>query len=474
MAEKCTGMVFLDPTNTIEIKRNGDFFVDDLDIGVTADAIKDKSKSTATCLQEDEKIHSLVLNGIGHCLNPIKTSYYDLVFKRDGVRHDFMSSKENPGELSIQIKFDGDKKKIKRLEPHVTSKALGVYLAPNGKYTKQYQILDKKLKKWARKVKALSLSPREKLVAYHGYILRGIIYIISATSFTKQQCEKLQKIIFPILYNAFRIQSNANRTPLYTPKSLGGYGIIPIYHLQGAEKLKFYFMHRRLNDTTGKLLNISTRFIQMELGTSTSFWRLNYNSHEHYITETWITDIWRYLRSCGAHLVDNEFWIYTPPRENDFHLMDIVLKANLSIFQKQVFNQIRLFMKIITASDLINAKTNKVKRNIIGCHYPLTSTFGFPNVKKFPKHWIQIWNSIISTIILPKLRNAPLGRCVSFSHLNCNSTPTSSNNTNKEDVQEYKINMEIDSPAFIQIAAQIQTKISQSPRWMTALKQSST
>lgn len=37
MEEKCTGMKFADPSNTIEIKRNGDFFVDDLDIGVTED-----------------------------------------------------------------------------------------------------------------------------------------------------------------------------------------------------------------------------------------------------------------------------------------------------------------------------------------------------------------------------------------------------------------------------------------------------
>ena len=75
MANKCTGMKFADPTNNIEIHRNGDFFVDDLDIGVNEDAILDKSKSTLQCLQEDEQIHSLVLNGIGHCLNPIKTSY---------------------------------------------------------------------------------------------------------------------------------------------------------------------------------------------------------------------------------------------------------------------------------------------------------------------------------------------------------------------------------------------------------------
>ena len=93
MAERCTGMKFTDPSQSIEIKRNGDFFVDDLDIGVTEDAIEDKSKSTATCLQEDEQIHSLVLNGIGHCLNPIKMSYYDIKYRREGIGHVAMTSK---------------------------------------------------------------------------------------------------------------------------------------------------------------------------------------------------------------------------------------------------------------------------------------------------------------------------------------------------------------------------------------------
>ena len=246
---------------------------------MTADAIQDKSETTATCLQVDEQIHSLVLNGIGHCLNPIKTSYYDLVYKRDGVKHVQMNSDENPGDLKIKVEFEGIFKQIKCLEPDVASKALGVHLAPNGVYSKQYEVLDEKLQKWNQKVKASLLSSREKLVAYHGYILRGIIYIISATNFTKDQCDRLQKNISPILYNAYRVQRHATRTPLYTPKSLGGYGIVSIYHLQGIEKIKFYFMHRRLDDTTGKLLNISTRFTQFELGTSKPFWQLNYKSY---------------------------------------------------------------------------------------------------------------------------------------------------------------------------------------------------
>ena len=262
-------MKFADPTNQIVIQRNGDFFVDDLDIGVTEDAIVDKEKNTRICLQEGEQIHSLVLNGVGHCLNPIKCSWYDIQYKREGVHHVPMSIDENPGELEIQVEFGKETKRIKRLEPHVASKALGIFLAPNGKYGKQYRILDKKIRRWARNVKSSSLTHRERIVAYHGYILRGILYVLSATNFTKEQCNKLQSIISPILYNAYRVHRNAARTPLYTPKSLGDYGVISIYHLQGIEKVEYYLMHRRANDTTGQLLAIGTRYTQFELGTST-------------------------------------------------------------------------------------------------------------------------------------------------------------------------------------------------------------
>ena len=87
-----------------------------------------------------------MLNGIGHYLNPIKTSYYGVVYKRDGVKHVAMTSDENPGELFIQIEFGQDFKIIKRLDPNVASKALGVFLALDGNYTKQFDILAKKIR----------------------------------------------------------------------------------------------------------------------------------------------------------------------------------------------------------------------------------------------------------------------------------------------------------------------------------------
>lgn len=225
-------------------------------------------------------------------------------------------------------------------------------------------------------------------------------------------------------------------------------------------------MHRRLDDTTGKLLQISTRFTQLELGVSSTFWTINYNKYQHYITETWTTDIWRYLDSCGMKMKDDDFWSYQPPQERDFFLMDEVLRTNLSTFQKQVFNQIRLFMKVITAGDLFIAGTTTLKKNVIGCTKPMKSKFGFPNIKPFPKKWQSIWNSIILTVILPRVQNNSLGRWVTTSHLHTDNTLSQ---TQPSTASSYKLaaqSIQITSPKFREAVTHIWKNIDNSPKWL--------
>ena len=167
-----------------------------------------------------------------------------------------------------------------------------------------------------------------------------------------------------------------------------GFIVVPCY---------VYYFHR-IGDTTGKLLNISTRFTQLELGISALFGGSNYLKYAPYITDTWITHIWQYIHSCGVKMTDDDFWTYKLPRRHDFFLMDEVISSILSVEQKQIFNQIRLYMKLISASDLFYPNTNVMKAEILECE-PMKSTFGFPYVKPFPKNWKKTWKSIILTFI---------------------------------------------------------------------------
>lgn len=194
-------------------------------------------------------------------------------------------------------------------------------------------------------MKSTSLTSREKLVAYFGYILKSIQFVVSTTSFTKEECHLLDKIISPVLLHAIRVHKKASRVPVYIPKSIGGYGFMDIYHVQGIEKLKFFVMHYRLHDTTGQLLKISLRQTQMEIGTSGSFHLLPFDGYKHYSTDTWIAQLWSYMCACKTRFVEVDTWVYQRPRQHDFHLMDIIASTDLPTRYKIIFNQVRLFLK---------------------------------------------------------------------------------------------------------------------------------
>ena len=139
---------------------------------------------------------------------------------------------------------------------------------------------------------------------------------------------------------------------------------------------------------------------------------------------------------------------------------------NYSEQQIQMFNQMRLYMKIISASDSIDDTTSTLKINIIRCKKTLPSTYGFPNIKAFPSTWITLWDSIIYSIILPRVQSVPLGRRISHSHLDTSPIYEDLHKTNCEhNVSLQKKDIEITFPAFCNAVNAIQEKIRLSPKW---------
>lgn len=187
MSEHCTGMLYTDPAGDIEVRRNGDIFVDGLDIGVTQSAIKDPNKTPIECLQEDEHMHALLLNSEGHGLNPLKCSFNYVGYKRDNLTHVQLTNDELPGEINVRVGFDSKPEPIKRLEPSSPT--------DSGNRSPQLNILRKKIKKWAQNVKSSPLSSRERLEAYFDHVLKSIQFVVSTTSFNQNECQELDKII---------------------------------------------------------------------------------------------------------------------------------------------------------------------------------------------------------------------------------------------------------------------------------------
>ena len=234
---------------------------------------------------------------------------------------------------------------------------------------------------------------------------------------TMKQCQQLDSLITPVLFHIHSIQRNCSKSVLYTPHSNGGFGYRSIWHLQGLEKLKFFLLHYRRKDTTGKLIRASIRWTQLELGLRGQIFDKNHERYKKFLTPTWCTHLWKYLWSCKTTVQEKEPWTYKLPRAHDFFLMEKIYESNMSDEYKQIFNEVRLSMNVVSASDIVSPNSgNTILRPIYDRKAYRASKWKWPNHLPFHKTWYKVWRIGMSQFILPHLRSSPLGKIVHETH----------------------------------------------------------
>ena len=227
----------------------------------------------------------------------------------------------------------------------------------------------------------------------------------------------MQNLISPVLLHAHSIQRNCARIVLYSTLNSAGLNVTHIYHLQGLEKLRFFFTHIRRGDTTGDLMMISLLYTQLELGISKKIMETQHDDYSEYITPTWLTNLWSYCTKCGVNINMINQHMYHLPRVNDFFLMDVVYKEVANVEHVHIFNHVRVALKLYTASDIVALGTGStILPNILSGLNHRASTLAWPTSESLPPRWITIWETILVSIIQPNLRAKPLGQWIANTH----------------------------------------------------------
>ena len=105
------------------------------------------------------------------------------------------------------------------------------------------------------------------------------------------------------------------------------------------------------------------------------------------------------------------------PRQNDFFLMDVVMRSELPANYKEIFNRVRINMRLLTASDVVVAdSTYKILLHISNGIHCRKSKYYWPQKQHLPKKWQNMFNDVIRNIIREKLRSTPLGKWESDGH----------------------------------------------------------
>ena len=416
LRKHCAGMYFFDPSKSLHVRRTGDHFVDDRANGTNLSAMT-SDISLLQQLQHDEQFHAHVLFSLGHKLAIDKCKFYIATFQRDSIRHRHKRISEEPGVMSIQETFESEPVPVRRLEPFQAHESLGCDLTIDGNQAPQLLKVTNTISTWKTQITFSTLTNDEKFTAYDNYLKKSLQYRFASTSFIEKECSKLDSIISPILLNAASTQKNSARAVLYCPVKYGGFGFLNMWCLQGIEKLRFFIMHYRRHDVTGQLLKICMRWHQLEAGVQYSIFSYEPALLRPILTPSWITNLHEFLASCSATVIEHDGWTYTPPRENDFFIQEVFMKTNLSTESKQQLNEVRLSLKVLTASDIVPLGENDtILPTIYNGYSTRNSSFEWPICDAVPQAWVTLWQHALLNYISPKLRTTPLGEWVAPTH----------------------------------------------------------
>ena len=386
--KSCKGMFFQDPLNGEVIHKCQDMFVDDLASGTNY------SSANVTVMQQGRKNlqeHVNLVNVTGGDIALEKCWFYHVDWE---FENGAAVAKAMDGSKILRIKdpSTGSIIQISQLDVDDEHKTLGCFVNPLGINVKAYDQLMGFAKDWRGRTMASNLRPEQVLHAYETMLITKIIYRLPVYSLTYEQCEEIMKVLRPTVLNSMRLQNKFPTAIMEANQEYMGLDIAHLYDLMGIEKIKFLLMHIRRNDVTGKLLMISMKYTQLEVGSEKKFFNLDYDQWGHLCTWTWMTHLWEYMSNGGMQLQIVESIQYNKQRQNDQYIMDVLKKSGVcSGRELKMFNKVRQHFKVLLLSDMADMRGNQIRPEYFKKDFNAMDTNLFFRKQKPTKYMISIW-----------------------------------------------------------------------------------
>lgn len=371
----------------------GFLFVDDTDLVITAN----KNENDVTVynkLQQSIDFWNGTLKVSGGALKPEKCYWYFARFKwEDGI---WSLTRFNPPPITI-IDDTGMRKNIEFKKPDEATKAVGVWQNLDGTSTKQMEEFIEKIRKTHESMRQCPLPRHLIWMSFKQSIWKSIEYTLPATTFTKEESISLCKELYRPLLPKLGCNRNFPLLLRYNPPHLLGLGLKDPYFEQGMAKLLFLIKYGGSNTMEGKLLASSIEHHQLEVGSFTPLFQLDYKRYKPLTTNTWVTSLWEFI---SEHKINIKNQSYSQPgiiREHDRAIMDCLMQREelKETFLKSV-NRVRCYTKLFSLADIVSGDGKKIRKTFMDKEIkPLESIWDWPTEKPSKKDFNNWRRAII-------------------------------------------------------------------------------
>ena len=255
--------------------------------------------------------------------------------------------------VGLQVKdSEGNAKVIEKLAASDSRRTLGVRLAPDGNNEAEVKFLRERAQNWADRVRTGHLPRRLVWESMNTTILKSLQYPLPATTLTEEECRWIMAPLLAQGLPASGVVRSIPRAVVYGPVKFQGLGIPNLYTFQQTQHilriLKYCLVEENI---TGQLIRHSLEATKLEIGCEGSVLMKSFDEVGCLTTSTWLTHTWKFLSENNMRIEDSVPELELQ-REGDQYLIRLFQQARFKGGQLQRLNLCRIFLKVVTVSDI--------------------------------------------------------------------------------------------------------------------------
>lgn len=237
----------------------------------------------------------------------------------------------------------------------------------------------------------------------------AILYPTEITTFTKEQCDEIQRHFRFKLLPKLGLNRHTPLAVVHGPINRGGCGIADLYCEQTINHLNTTTAHLRREDQAGQGIISNMNAMQLISGSEKCFLTLDPSIYSYMEDNTRITYLWKAARELGITPHIGDKWVPFKRYPNDVSIMDAAVQDSTNIKYKknlQDINACRIYLKVIFLSDMVHYTGNRMKLYFInGQGQRLTTpniNIVFPTQPMPTKSQWERWKSFIHRTFLER------------------------------------------------------------------------
>ena len=390
-------------------------FIDDTDAIEAAKSVLQSGEDIFPQIQQAAKLWSGGIRATGGAINPDKSFWYFLDFEFDQA-HGKWKFRNIPDSPKFELKIfglDGKLQPCQRKAPSHSERTLGVMLAPLEDHRAQVEFVETKAKEWAETVRSGFLKRYDVLPLVRTTILKTLEYPSALTHLSYSEWGTIMSPVLQVCLPKAGVCRNFPRDRVFAPLQFQGLDLPHPFATQTFRQLDMLLRHPANRTQTNRYLSAVLQSHQLETGTSFGILQQDYSNTGILASDTWVKRCWKQLEELDI-FVACDTPIPATRCSGDSLLMEIFMEAEVNQDDLLWLNWCRLYLQVVTVSDLLTANGRAIRRSIWrGLRDDHgQDLYAWPRtVRPTPRHW-ETWRRVLSSIFLRPsslLLQEPLG-----------------------------------------------------------------